>query len=91
MILSVYAMRDALSGFLTPTFEVNDQVAERNFVHAVSNAGLDSILSSHFDQFSLYRLGTLDTDSGALTSELPVFLLSGSDAFRPRKEADSDA
>lgn len=91
MILSVYAMRDALSGFLTPTFEVNDQVAERNFVHAVTNAGLDSILSSHFDQFSLYRLGAFDTESGALTSELPVFLRSGSDAFRPRKEADSDA
>lgn len=91
MILSVYAMRDALSGFLTPTFEVNDQVAERNFVHAVTNAGLDSILSSHFDQFSLYRLGTFDTESGALTSELPVFICSGSDAFRPRKEADGDA
>lgn len=91
MILSVYAMRDALSGFLTPTFEVNDQVAERNFVHAVTNAGLDSILSSHFDQFSLYRLGTFDSDSGALTSELPVFIRSGSDAFRPRKEVEGDA
>lgn len=87
MILSVYAMRDARTGFLTPTFEVNDQVAERNFAHAVLNAGVDSILSSHFSEFYLYRLGTFDSDSGAFVSEQPpAFLISGSDVFRPAKE-----
>lgn len=83
MILSVYAMRDVHTGFLTPTFELNDQVALRNFVHAVTNAGVDSVLSSHFGDFSLYRLGTFDTDSGHFESILPEFLLSGVDAWRP--------
>lgn len=83
MILSVYAMRDVHTGFLTPTFEVNDQVARRNFVHAVTNAGVDSVLSSHSADFALYRLGTFDSDSGHFESILPEFLLSGVDAWRP--------
>ncbi|UPW41952.1 nonstructural protein [Dipodfec virus RodF1_59] len=65
MILGVYSMRDALSGFLQPTFEVNDQVAYRNFEHAIMTT--PSIISSHCHDFTLYQIGTFDSETGRIT------------------------
>lgn len=81
MIYSVYAIRDVKTGFMTPTFDQNDQTAIRNFSHAVVNS--DTILSSFCKDFSLYRLGSFDSDSGLLTrEELPVHLYEAADALR---------
>lgn len=64
MILGVYSLRDSLSGFLQPTFETNDQVAYRNFEHAVLEGG--SLLSSHAADYTLLKIGTFDSESGQL-------------------------
>lgn len=81
MIYSVYAIRDVKTGFMTPTIEVNDDTAIRNFSHAVVNS--DNILFSFAKDFSLYRLAAFDSDTGAITSEpLPKLVYEAADAIR---------
>lgn len=76
MKLNVYSIRDSKTGFLSPTFEINDAVAMRNFEHAVVNS--DSVLFSHARDFDLFKIGTFDSDTGRLMPlELPVNLISG--------------
>lgn len=80
MICYVYAIRDAKAGFLSPTFETADAIAIRNFSHAVINS--TDVLKTFAGDFSLYRLGTYDTDSGVITPEhLPVHIYDASEAF----------
>ncbi|WGL31280.1 nonstructural protein [Dipodfec virus UOA04_Rod_850] len=66
MILGVYSLRDSLAGYLQPTFESNDQVAYRNFEHAILEGG--SLLSSHAADFTLLKIGTFNTETGQLLS-----------------------
>lgn len=81
MKFNVYSIRDSKTGFLSPTFEVNDAVAMRNFEHAVVNS--DSVLFSHARDFDLYKIGTFDSDTGKILSlELPINLCSGSSCLR---------
>lgn len=62
MILNVYSIRDIKSGYLTPTFEVNDAVALRNFKAACSRA--DSIFSFSPADFEIYRIAKFDSNTG---------------------------
>lgn len=81
MIVNVYAMRDVKTGFLTPSFDSNDETAIRNFSHAVINS--DSIIFSFAQDFSLYRIGSYDSDTGILSPEpLPVHLYEAVDSIR---------
>lgn len=78
MKFNVYAMRDTHTGYMTPTFEINDAVAIRNFEHAVQSSG--SVLSSHAIDFDLYRIGLYDTETGRLLPlEMPIHLMNGKD------------
>lgn len=80
MIYGVYAMRDVKVGFLTPTFDVNDESAKRNFSFAVLNS--DSVLSSFANDFSFYKLGEYDSESGLLRPlSLPLYLFDASAAL----------
>lgn len=69
MILNVYSVRDALTGYMSPTFEVSDPVAMRNFEYAVRNT--ESLLGSHPEHYSLFKIGTYDSDTGVLNSLNP--------------------
>lgn len=81
MILGVYAMRDVKTGFLTPSFDSNDQTAIRNFAHAVCQPS--SVLAFQPKDFVLYKLGDYDTDSGLLVPlPLPRHLYEAADALR---------
>lgn len=77
MILRVYSMQDRFSGFMQPTFELNDQVAIRNFEHAI--LATDGILHSHPADFTLCYIGDFDSVSGVLKSVAPpVVVVTGS-------------
>lgn len=65
MIYGVYSVRDARTGFLSPTVDINDQSAIRNFVHACMN--VDSLFYTHASDYDLYKIATYDTDSGVIT------------------------
>lgn len=79
MKLGVYCIRDRLSGFLQPTFEVNDQVAYRNFEHAVLQGG--SLLSSHSADYDLCHIGSFDQETGIFESRTPSVLVNGHSIF----------
>lgn len=90
MIYSVYAIRDTRVGFLQLTTEVNDDVAARNFYHAVSTS--EGILFTYASDFDLYRLARYDADSGCIIPEdVPVLVAQGAHALQVmRKEAKED-
>lgn len=73
MKLPVYAVRDLRSTFTGLTVDTNDATAARNFAHAVMQAG--SIMHSHPQDFSLYRLAEFDTETGVLTPLSPIQLV----------------
>lgn len=80
MIYGLYAMRDVKVGFMQPSIEVNDMAAIRNFQHAVTHS--DGLLSSFAKDFSLYKIGTYDSDSAAVAPLTPIaHLAEASDAF----------
>ncbi|UPW41663.1 nonstructural protein [Peromfec virus RodF8_28] len=81
MTYNLYSMRDAKTGFMTPTIEVNDDAARRAFVHAIWNS--DGILHSFCEDFSLYRIGTFNSNSAVISPELvPVHVMDGAEALR---------
>ena len=67
MIYNIYAMRDELTGFLPPTYDINDAAAMRNFRVAILRSS---------DSIHLY-----DSDTGRLiVDEVPTFLMRGEPA-----------
>ncbi|WGL31252.1 nonstructural protein [Dipodfec virus UOA04_Rod_843] len=88
MIYGVYSIFDAKTGFMTPTIEINDQAASRNFCHAVANS--DGILYSFAQDFQLYRIGEFDSDTALITPVSPTkMVITGADAFRKMMKEDS--
>lgn len=69
MKFGMYAIKDAKTGFMTPTIDQNDASALRNFEHAVNQS--DSLLYSHSNDFTLCKLASFDTDTG-ICDVLPV-------------------
>lgn len=81
MNFGLYAIRDVKTGFMTPTIENSDEAAARNFTHSVVNS--DTILYSFAQDFSLYKIGTYDSDSALVTPISPIqLILEGATAAR---------
>lgn len=77
MMFGIYGVKDAKTGFMSPTVDQNDFSAWRNFEHAVRNSG--SVMTSHRQDFDLYRLGHFDSESGKiLVEDTPVLVVAGS-------------
>lgn len=88
MKFGVFSVHDRLSGYGTLTVEVNDQVAYRNFEHAVLNGG--SVLFSHAQDYELRRVGYFDSEIGALSSCDPETIAAGSSiVFKSMRKEDS--
>lgn len=80
MVYFIYSMRDKHTGFVSPTFDLNDQTASRNFSMALSKS--EGVLGFAPSDFDLYCIGTWDTDSGVITPvSLPRLVKTGSEAF----------
>lgn len=74
MKFGVYAVRDVKVGFQSISIQPNDAVAVRGFESTVINS--DSVLFTHAEDFSLFKLGEFDADSGRLIPlDLPVQLI----------------
>jgi hypothetical protein len=83
MKFGIYAVRDVKVGFQSVTIQPNDAVAVRGFESTVLSS--DSVLFTHSEDFSLFKLGEFDQDSGRLIPlELPVQLIEAS-ACLPKK------
>lgn len=89
MKFGMYSVFDRLSGYSALTMEVNDQVAYRNFEHAVLNGG--TVLFSHAQDYELHRLGYFDSDSGEIRSHRPETIAQGSSiVLSSLRKDDSD-
>lgn len=67
MIYGVYSIKDLKSGYLPPTYDINDLCAKRNFEHACINP--DSLFFTHAGDYQLFKVGTFDTELGTFTQE----------------------
>lgn len=83
MIIKVYAIKDKLQGFLTPTCNVNDECAKRDFAFALNNN--PGIMNFSPKDYDLYRIGEYNSDSGEIDKTLPIFICSGIEVFANEK------
>lgn len=70
MTCGIYAIKDAKTTFMPANVDYNDASAIRNFEHAVRQP--DSLLASHPADYSLWKLGTFDNETGTLASLWPI-------------------
>lgn len=89
MVYNVYSIRDSKTGFMSPLVDVNHEAATRNFHHSVLAS--DSVLRSFASDFSLYQIGTFDSDSGRITPlDIPLYICYALDAFGPAHDEGGD-
>ena len=90
MLLNAYTVRDSKSDCYTrPFFCDNDGVARRFCADFfLSRAG--DVYSLHPDDFSLYRVGSFDDNTGILVSAIPSFVLAFSEFFQLENADVSD-
>lgn len=69
----IYAVKDRLVGFMQPMVEMNDDSAIRNFNYGLEKSGVKN------SDYSLYRIGEYDTDSGIISSIQPEWIFEGKD------------
>lgn len=86
MILRMYAMRDRLTGYMSPTVEQNDAVAVRNFRHALVTT--NSILRSSPADFDLCYIADYDSENGMVHPVQVTPIVSGASIS---KEVEVDA
>ena len=84
MILNIYSMRDQLTGYLQPTFEVNDNVAVRNFSFAINNK--DSLLYANPKHFDLYKIGSFNTETAEIIKSEPTIVVTGLSVYEGEKK-----
>lgn len=83
MKFGVYAVRDLKVGFQSVTIQPNDAVAVRGFESTVLSS--DSVLFTNAEDFSLFKLGEFDQESGRLIPlDLPVQLIEASACLRKK-------
>lgn len=82
MKIGVYSMKDRLNGFMNLFPEQNDDVAKRGFLFALKQ-NKDSLFACNPDDYSLYKIGEFDTDSGCFEPlSTPAFLIGGATVVR---------
>lgn len=88
MKLYAYALHDSKTGFQTPNFAYSDQAAIRDFGNAVlSQRG---IFANYAADFTLYKVGYFDTESGTLQPFDPESLVNGANFIHERGEDNGE-
>ena len=72
----IYVIRDIKTTYLTPTIDFNDASAMRNFSHALKQEG--SVLYSYPQDYSLWKIGVFDNETGDLENMIPELVMEGS-------------
>lgn len=82
MIYPLFAIRDIKVGFMSPNADQSEQSAIRNFAYAVNSEGLMNYSPKDFD---LYKVGSFDSETGALDPCVVQLVCSGVDVFEDKK------
>lgn len=87
MLFSLYSLRDAKVGYLTPFPMQSDAAASRSFVMTVANTEEMRRFATDFD---LIRIGTFDSEKGIISGTDPVVVLTGVSALIQLQEVKND-
>lgn len=92
MIINVYSVFDAkLATFGRPWYEMTDASAIRVFSDAVNDgSNPNNQWNKHPEDFSLFRIGNFVDDTGMLSSDIPVSLVSAAAVFKYVNSAQLD-
>lgn len=86
----VVAIRDDKTGFFSPQCEPNEASAVRNFEHAVTSRP-DSLFFTHPADYSLFRVGAFDSETGVIESCLPEPIVTAAQVLSLPGGGDSSA
>lgn len=83
MLFSLYCIRDKYTGFMSPTVDMNDDSARRNFAYAINNnPGVMNFAPSDYD---FYRVATFDSKTGDVRPVQPIeFICNGNEVFNEK-------
>lgn len=79
MIISLYSVNDALSGFGAPTLQNNDAAAYRSFAEAFKDVYQPA-------DYSLWKVGSFDTDTGEIIPDVPSVVCRATDFVKGDNE-----
>uniref|UniRef100_A0AAU8B4A4 Nonstructural protein n=1 Tax=Dulem virus 128 TaxID=3145605 RepID=A0AAU8B4A4_9VIRU len=71
MKYGIYTVRDFKVGFMSPVADSNDASAMRGFEHSVLHSDINFI-TSHPEDYALFKIGEYDSDSGVITPIFPI-------------------
>ena len=74
MKYGMYAIRDQLVGYLSPSLAKNDDVAIRQFSMMI-NGDEGTLLATSPQYFDLYKVGEFDEEKGELIPKKPIELV----------------
>lgn len=78
MKLGIYSIHDAHVGFMAPVTDMNDVTALRNFSVQVNT---NETIKRHSLDFSIYRIGTFDSDSGIIEAQIPPEIVANASSL----------
>lgn len=77
MLYKVYAIRDDKTDFFPPQIFANDEDAKRAFALVVNTPG--NMISFAPSDFTLYRIGTFESETAMLDRAWPVLFVCNAD------------
>lgn len=75
----MFCMRDEKVGFGQPMIHMSESIARRDFAYKMTRP--DSLMDFAPKEFSLYRVGEFDTESGKIEPCIPEFVCNGVDVY----------
>lgn len=76
-MMEIYSIKDVKIGFMNPFYQNSTDVAKRSFKNAVADKRGN--LWTIKDDLELWKLGSFDENTGALTPETPEYIMGGKD------------
>ena len=67
--MNIYSLKDTKSGYMSLMLYKNDELAIRAYKNLLSSGERNQVTMNPED-FELYSLGSIDLDSGVITSEV---------------------
>ena len=81
MKLGMYAIYDKMTGYMVPSFQLNDEQAKRAFTYDLTQEDM-TILKANPEDFQLEKVGEYDTDTGIVIPIKPEVLLTAGNIIR---------
>lgn len=66
MVMVIASMKDELNGFMNLFLEKSNDIVKRNFMHTLAVAEPSSLFYSHPEDYSVWVVGTFDSDTGVV-------------------------